>query len=88
MVSETAQKTTPGIVRWTQVDDTSRRGATRELLHRLLELGRRLPNNFFLGSTITLTWWYLCIALTHMHMAVQAFEAFWTCAGVNASISM
>ena len=45
-------------------------------------------SSFFFGSTMTLTWWYLCIARTHMHMAVQAFEAFWTCAGVKASISM
>merc|ERR1711871_1866677 len=45
-------------------------------------------NSFFLGSTMTETWWYLCMARTHMHMAVHALLAFWTWAGVKASISI
>lgn len=45
-------------------------------------------NNFTLfGATPFATKWYLCMAITHRQMDVQAFDTFAMAAGVNVSMS-
>ena len=41
-----------------------------------------------LGSTALATKWYLCMALAHWQMEVQALETFDMAAGVKSSLSM
>ena len=41
---------------------------------------------FFLGSTALATLWYLCMARTHMQIAVHALEAFSISAGVKYEV--
>ena len=41
-----------------------------------------------LGSTVLATKWYLCMALAHWQMEVQALETFDMAAGVKSSLSM